>query len=215
MKNLFNLENPIFQFLNQVFDLLMVNFLCIVCSLPIVTAGAAIAAMNKVTQDMVLEEDKGVFKRFFRAFRDNFKQATLVWLVLLVAFIAMVCNGLIVYVFFSASTWLYVALAIPSFVILSMGCYLLHLIPRYEGSVKEHAKNSMILTVVKLPRSIALVALAVAPVLVLYISRQAFLQTLVFWIIIGIAFLSFVQANVLKEVFRQLEKGQNSVSVGM
>ena len=62
MKNLFHPENPVMQFLSRVGDLIIVNALFLLCCLPVVTAGAAQAALHRVTQSMVLEEDGGVVK---------------------------------------------------------------------------------------------------------------------------------------------------------
>ena len=59
------------------------NLLWMVCSLPVFTAGAATAALYDVTLRIVREEDPPLTTRFFRAFRENFRQATVLWLILL------------------------------------------------------------------------------------------------------------------------------------
>lgn len=59
------------------------NLLWMVCSLPVFTAGAATAALYDVTLRIAREEDPPLTTRFFRAFRENFRQATVLWLILL------------------------------------------------------------------------------------------------------------------------------------
>ena len=59
------------------------NLLWLVCSLPVFTAGAATAALYDVTLRLAREEDPPVTTRFFKAFRENFRQATILWLILL------------------------------------------------------------------------------------------------------------------------------------
>ena len=59
------------------------NLLWMVCSLPVFTAGAATAALYDVTLRIAHEEDPPLTTRFFRAFRENFRQATVLWLILL------------------------------------------------------------------------------------------------------------------------------------
>ena len=66
------------------------------CCLPVVTVGASLAAMHKVTQAMALDEDNGIVKTFFRGFRENFKQATALWLMMLFFAAAMGCNYLLI-----------------------------------------------------------------------------------------------------------------------
>ena len=60
------------------------NLLWFVCSIPIVTLGASTTALYYVTLKLARGEEGDVTAMFFRAFRDNFKQATAVWLILLV-----------------------------------------------------------------------------------------------------------------------------------
>ena len=59
------------------------NVLWLVCSLPIVTAGAATTALYYVTLKIAENEEGDITQQFFRAFRSNFKQATILWLILL------------------------------------------------------------------------------------------------------------------------------------
>ena len=75
MHNLFNYENPFIQFLVRVGDLMILNLLFILCSLPAVTLGASLTALHRVTQNMLFEQEEPLLKAFFRAFRQNFKQS--------------------------------------------------------------------------------------------------------------------------------------------
>ena len=59
------------------------NLLWMVCSLPVFTAGAATAALYDVTLRLAREEEPPLTSRFFKAFRENFRQATILWLILL------------------------------------------------------------------------------------------------------------------------------------
>ena len=59
------------------------NLLWFVCSLPIVTMGAATTALYYVTLKIAENEEGDITQQFFRAFRSNFRQATVLWLMLL------------------------------------------------------------------------------------------------------------------------------------
>lgn len=78
-------DNPVIRFLNKLTDLIFLNFLFLLCSLPIVTMGAALTAMYAVNLRSVREGDGYVAKRFFKAFKENFAQATAAWLMVLLA----------------------------------------------------------------------------------------------------------------------------------
>ena len=210
MRNLFNLDNPFVQFLARVGDLIIVNVLFLLCCLPIVTVGASLAAMQKVTQAMALEEDNGIVKTFFRGFRENFRQATALWVMILVFAVSMLFNYLIVMGFTAGTVSLVLkgVLVILAVLVLVLAVYMFPLLARYQNTIREHAVNALILAVVKLPRTIALVALAALPVLIAVISMQTFLQTLIFWLTVGFGFVSYIASVLLKPVFRELETGK-------
>jgi len=208
MKNLFSLENPVIQFLSRVGEMMIANALFLLCSLPVLTGGAALTALNRVMQNIALGEDGGVVKPFFRAFRDNFRQATVGWLMLLVFLAGMGGNLLLALSYLTGNAllvckWVLGALALW---ILSVGCWYFQLLARYDNTVRQHLTNGAILTVVKLPRSLGLAALALLPALIAYASMQVFLSTLVYWLMLGFAFGGFLSASLMTPVFRQMER---------
>lgn len=73
------------------------NLLWLVCSLPIFTVGAATAALYDVTLRIARGEDPAIFRRFFQAFRENFRQATVLWLVLLAFGLLLAGDGYVLY----------------------------------------------------------------------------------------------------------------------
>lgn len=73
------------------------NLLWFVCSLPVFTLGAATAALYDVTLRMARGEEPGLNRRFFQAFRENFRQATTLWLILLGVGALLGLDGYILY----------------------------------------------------------------------------------------------------------------------
>lgn len=215
MKNLFSLDNPFIQFLTRVGDLILLNAMFLVCCLPVVTAGASMAALTKVTQDMAFETDAGIVKSFLRGFRANFKQATIVWLVELVVIVSLGCDLLLIMTYFEGTfaKVMYILLALLAVLVTCVTAYMIPLLVRYENSLKQHLSNAVVLAVIKLPKTIGLVLLNLLPLLILLLSVQVFIQTLIFWVIIGFGFVSYIESCMLKSVFTELEKGNESVTV--
>ena len=85
----FKFDSPVMEFIGKVVDFILLNFLWVVCCIPIITIGAATSAKYAGSMRILRGEDNPVIKSFFKDFRDNFKQATKIWLVLL-AVIALV-----------------------------------------------------------------------------------------------------------------------------
>ena len=215
MKSLFNLDNPFMQLLTRVGDLILLNALTLLCSLPILTAGAAQAALHRVCQDMVFETESGIIASYFRAFRDNFRQATIIWLGEAVLTATLVCDALLVMAYFGKSFWMYLLVGFLALMAALICAYLMPLIVRYSNTLRDHLSNAVILAVVKLPRSLMLAALNLLPVLLALISVRVFVQTLVFWVILGFAFVAYIQETILKSVYTQLEQGNDKVTLGI
>ena len=216
MHNLFNYENPFIQFLVRVGDLMILNVLFILCSLPVVTLGASLTALHRVTQNMLFEQEEPLIKAFFRAFRQNFKQSTLVWLVELVVIVSLVCDVLLVMAYFDGglAKAMYILVAVLAILVAGGFSYLMPLIARYENGMRQQVNNAVVLAIIKLPKTLLLMLLNLLPVILLLISVPVFVQTLIFWVIVGFAFVSFLTSSILKPVFRELEKGNDSVTIG-
>ena len=90
MSNLFNPENKFFVFMGRVADLMILNFVCMICCIPIVTAGPAITAMYYTTLKMARNEETYILKGFFHSFRQNLKQGIIINLIMLVLGIVLV-----------------------------------------------------------------------------------------------------------------------------
>ena len=216
MHNLFNYENPFIQFLVRVGDLMILNVLFILCSLPVVTLGASLTALHRVTQNMLFEQEEPLIKAFFRAFRQNFKQSTLAWLVELVVIVSLVCDVLLVMAYFNGglAKAMYILVAVLAILVAGVFSYLMPLIARYENGMRQQVNNAVVLAIIKLPKTLLLVFLNLLPVILVLISVPVFVQTLIFWVIIGFAFVSFLTSSILKPVFQELEKGNDSVTIG-
>ena len=68
LQNLFNYDNPVWRFIGKFGDLIVLNILWIITSIPIVTIGASTTAMYYVTLKLVRDEDGYTIRSYFRSF---------------------------------------------------------------------------------------------------------------------------------------------------
>ena len=207
MKKLFGLDSPIVQFMEHVADFFILNLLTLLCCIPLITVGAALTAHSKVMQNIVMDEEQPVMKAYFQAFIGNFKQATVFWLAALVMIVLCAVDVLLIRVYFHEGwveivDWVLVILGIMALGVL---CYAFPMIARYENSLKEHLRNSVVLAIGALPRTLLLVLLAAFPVILAVMSLELFFNTLFIWFTCGISIVLFLQALILRPVFRRLE----------
>lgn len=89
LQGIFNYDNPVWRFIGKLGDLIILNILWIVCSIPVFTAGASTTAVYYVTLKLVRDEEDSTIRSFFRSFKSNFRQATGIWLIMLAAGIVL------------------------------------------------------------------------------------------------------------------------------
>ncbi len=77
--------------LGRIADYVILNVLCVIFSIPLLRWERRSRQKYYVAMKLARKEEPNVFKAFINSFRDNFKQATLLWLlsVFLSAFLAM------------------------------------------------------------------------------------------------------------------------------
>ncbi len=83
MSAIFDINNPLMRLLSRIFDLMLLGILWIVGYLPVITVGAATTALYTVLLKLVSGDDYTVWPLYWKAFKANFKQATLVWVLFL------------------------------------------------------------------------------------------------------------------------------------
>ena len=207
MKNLFRWDNPLIQLLTALADVILTNLLCLICCLPVVTAGASIAATYKVMLNLSQDTGGGIWNTFFTAFRENFKQATAVWLITLLVGASLVCDYILVQLYFQGGlhTALLIVVAVLTFLALAILAYLYPLMIRYQNTLREHLHNAMILCIYKFPTTILMVVLHALPFALALLLPTAFLYTILFWVLMGFALIPLADVIILKPVFEELE----------
>ena len=81
LSGIFNYDNPVWRFIGKFGDLIILNILWIVCSIPLFTIGASTTAVYYVTMKLSRDDDGYTIRSFFKSFKENFKQATAIWLI--------------------------------------------------------------------------------------------------------------------------------------
>ena len=80
---LFNPESRFMEALSTISDLMILNLVTLVCCLPVITIGAALTGMHYVLLKMVRREEGYIVRSYFKSFKENFLQATIIWILFL------------------------------------------------------------------------------------------------------------------------------------
>ncbi|MGN1026338.1 MAG: YesL family protein [Faecousia sp.] len=199
---LFNLDSPFMSFMTKLADLMLLNLLWLVCCLPIITIGAATAAMYYclLNQDRV----SSVVGTFFSAFKSNFKKATLLWLIQAVMITVAAFDLLYFFgVWADAGLAVRVICLIPAAWLLMGAGYLFPLQAQFENTVGNTLKNAILISIANLPVSLVVTVLNLLPVLFFFFNMELFLRTAIIWVLIGGAAIAYLNTGFLKKVFRR------------
>ena len=203
-------DSPAMNFLSILADLIILNLLFVICSLPLVTFGAAYSAKYYVAMKIMRGEDTGTIIPFFKAFGRNFKQATVSWMIMLMA-IALI---LLDWRWIIASGWSTTPFMYKFGVIaMSIFVWLITLtifptIARYEMKTREYFKAALIFVIIKFIPLILVTAFMLASVIACIWYSQWFPLIYVFCSTTTTFFL----ARIFIKQFDKLEKDRTSLA---
>lgn len=199
---MFSPDSRFMQVISRIADLILLNILFLITCLPIFTIGAAVTALYTMCFRLMREEYSGLFVSYFKAFRENFRQATVIWLLLLV----IICPALYYcYILFSLDSmlkhfsFLFVIIALLSIMTIS---YVFPWISQFENGTVQALKNALILSISRLPRTVAVVVINLMPAIVLFISPELFIQISFLWVALYFAAAAYMNTGLLWHVFK-------------
>lgn len=205
----FSVDSPLYRFLSKFLDVIKLNFLWILFSIPLITIGASTVAAMSVALKMVDDEEGYIGCGFFKAFKENWKQGTALWLITAAAAYAIYLD----FQFFEAlegNPILFLIIGIVSIVLaVSALLYSYPLTARYENTLFRIINNSIDITRKYVGRTILLaVILCVEFILFQYNATMLF-----FSILLGPGFMIFTVASFSKRIFLLIEKDNRDSSV--
>lgn len=206
MSNFFSIESPLFQWLSKFADRMFLNVLFVVSCVPLITIGTATVALYDVTRR--IRNDEGhVWNSYWKAFRSNFKQATLIWLVLLLSGLLIAFSAS--FYFGSSQTGSTLGILIVSIVFFLWAITTAWAFPlqaRFKNSVRNTLINSLICGVVCFLRSIAVAFINSIPLLIFLFLPVMFLYLSFIWVLVWFSFAASINLCIIKKRFAELEK---------
>lgn len=204
MKRLFDLDAPIIQAIAKLGNLMLANVWWVICCLPLVTAGAATAALHRVAFN-IRENKSCTTGDFFRAFGSNFLKGTALWLIMLVLAVPIVCVYALT---FSLTGQIAKLIAIGLFcgmllLWLATLQYVFSLTAYFENTVFATLRNAFALSLRHLRQTIICTALMMIPAVAYLISPEWFLRLLFIWVTVAPGVIVYGKSGQLKTVFSQ------------
>jgi len=151
------IDSKLYGLVEKFANLLILNALWLICSLPILTIGPATSAMLSVVRQWKLHEDTSSVRNFFHYFKENFRYSFIIGLFFL---------GYSVILFFNLfylnqdQSGIKIIMLIPllviTFFILCLSAYIFPIISHYKLSFKKTIHNAFFMSIYYFPTTILL-----------------------------------------------------------
>ncbi len=201
------LKSSFGRFMRAMADLLILNFLTLFCSLPVITIGPALCGLYTVTLKIARDEPVETIRMFFAAFKKNFFQGLILGSIAVFGAIIIYVDG--VYAFSIEGTAKIVFCIVTGLigsVWLTYVCYVFALQARYENSVKGQIRNAFLLAFVSPLKTVLMwIILAIPVLLILYLPQSFIAYASSLFIMFGISLPVFCNSVILRGIFDRFD----------
>lgn len=195
MGRFFRFDSPFMLALGKVMDLILLSSLWIACCIPIITIVPATAALYYVTIKMARKEETRTVVGFFHAFKENFKQGSVLTLIFTAAGILLHVDYRIMTLQAEniASTFGILFLLLTIFTTAIM-LYTFPLQAQFSNTIIRTLKNAILLSLIKLPNTLLLLVLHSIPVWSLVVAPGIIAKTLPLWLLLFPAVIAYLSS---------------------
>lgn len=199
MKKL-NVDNPFFNFMGRLADIVLLNLLFLVCSLPMITMGASLAALYQACDDMAEGEFVSAFRNFFGAYRKQLKNSIKIWLVFLLTGCLLIFDLIFLGGTGGRNVWSIIGIGVGSLFVLweMIFCYIFPVLLKKGGSIGEMVRESMLLAVRNFPYTIIMVLFNIIPFLCFILGGQVLISVIPLYLLFGFGLTAFINTYFLR-----------------
>lgn len=202
MGGIFNPEGKFAHYGGKLWDLMWLNVLVILCSVPVFTMGASMTAMHYVILKIYRDEETAITKIFFKSFRDNFKQSTVMTLIFAFALYCLVLGFRLAATSQDAITGVVTyLLPVAAVVVICIFVWGIVMQSRYHNSIMGTIRLALAAILVHPVRSLAIGILFVLPFAMAFLVEGGFIIVTLG----GFTLTGLLQTGLYNAVFYKLE----------
>ena len=203
MESLFSAESTLMRGLTRLADMMILNLLFIVTSIPLVTLGASLTALHFTAMRIGTGECLSVSGDYARSFRQNFRQATVIGLVIALLVVVLAAWDHVIATLLSGSARLALQAVwyVLAFNLILTALFVFPYIANFEGRTRDVFRNAILLAWRHLPTALAILATSALGVGVTYVYPHATGYGL-FWLLLGFATIAVASGFLFTRIFR-------------
>lgn len=206
MNSLFHYDGYLNRILTKLMYIAELNLLFLICSIPVITVGASCTAMYTVLFRFVRNDEPDILKTFFKAFRENLKNASCIWAAMLAAAGTLAVNYYALYhmdggwtealrVFFNLIFIIWVMLWV----------YIFPAAAYYKNSVLGYFQFSIRVAIANLPVTAAIILIQAAMLLAILFFAQYMQMAVILLICCVFSLPAYFSTGFLVKIFERFE----------
>lgn len=212
MKKL-NVDNPFFEFMGRLGDIVMVNILFLICCVPVLTVGSSVFAMYQTFREMEEKTFVSVFRSFRRAFFSSLRRSIPVWLLCFLGGVIFVFDLLYIPRLGTGWFWHMAAMVTGSLMLLWLFvmCWLFPAGIFQENGVWASVGRALFLAVRSLPCTVVMVLLNLVPVICFLASDYIMALVAPPYLVAGFGVTAFINAKLMKRCGERLTNSEKKI----
>lgn len=205
MDNLFEYDNKFFEVLGKITDIIILNLLCIISCLPIITIGASVTSTYFVALQMVRDEETYIIREFIKRFKENFIFSTKVWSIILIIGLVLSFDFYISRLILNEymRITLQFILTIVSIIFVFLLTYVFPIISKFENTIKNTMINSILISIQHLPKTIFMIFINLSPIILTLILSNYWGHILFFYTVMGFASITYINSMFFNKIFEK------------
>ncbi len=203
---MFSYDGSLMRTLNKITDIVILNVLTFLFCLPIITAGAAITAAHYTALKMRRDTGNYVLRNFFKSFKENFLQSTLIWILWMI-FMGMSAFAMLVYGNDTMQSIMKGIILAAVLMALMASVWLFPVQSKFINPIRRTIKNSFFISIKFFWRTLLMMIVVVGWIVLCYLILAAFgFGILWFYFFFALSIPIYICAMIYDKPFEKLEE---------
>lgn len=196
-----SVDNPFFNWMGTIGDFILLNIVFLLTCIPVVTIGVSLTSLYRVMIKRLQGESAYPVKEYFRMIRKEWKQSTVLWLILLVS------GGVLAFDIFFARNMpraLNICIGVLALLWGFVCTYTFLLQGQYQNTVGNTLKNALLLSIANLHFTIPMLLVNAIPAICIVLGDFVIAMIVPVYVVVGFSLTAWVNSFLLMRIFKKI-----------
>lgn len=200
MNRYFNADSPIMRFLSRISDIMLLNILFILTSIPVITIGPSLTALYYTTQKMTEHKETYLIKDYLKSFKENFRQAVIMWIICLL-FVLVVLIDFRIFSDTNTASMVEILLISSLLLFLFVFEHLFAFCARFYSSIKDNFITAFVISIRYFPQTLLCIGMDIVFLTIVFVMESVFHYGVILCLGFGFALPAFIKSIFLVKLY--------------